>query len=266
MSEGSGEIWTLAQTKIWVCNVLGRFRSPGEIRQFIHAFKYRPPERERTMTEAFMQLLFALHPLPSIPNDENVPGADDEPVKRTNIDLDSSLSIVWGIAGEEITTAVGNGSASLFGRPRDETRIEKISRLDCQQIQFKENGDQGPYAEYPQDPTYSRHARSPLPRWDMIRLEASEVSSLWPHPDEGPKVEIMRTGTAGRPTGKQVVLIEAQRRRESGEVLHSVKKESEVLAKWYTEGYPDGPTMKPGTIENAIRGGHNSFWARAPRN
>jgi hypothetical protein len=251
MSEGRGEIWTLAQTKIWVCNVLGRFRSPGEIRQFIDTFRYRPPKRERTMTEAFMQLLFVLHPLPSIPNDENVPGADDEPVKRTNIDLDRSLSIVWGKAGEEITAAVGNGSASLFGPPRDGTRIEKISRLDCRQIQFKENGDQGAYAD----------ARAPLPCWDMIRFEAAEVTSLWPHADEGPKVEIMRTGTAGRPTGKQVVLIEAQRRRESGEVLPSVKKESEVLAEWYTEGYPDGPTMKPGTIENTIRGGHNSFWA-----
>ena len=74
-----------------------------------------------------------------------------------------------------------------------------------------------------------------------------------------------RSGAPGRPTSRHLVEQQAERRRESGEVLKSVSAEGEALAQWLTKSYPAHPQMTGGTIANCIRSDHARHWLR-PRN
>jgi hypothetical protein len=76
-----------------------------------------------------------------------------------------------------------------------------------------------------------------------------------------PTVDPFKTGAPGRSTVAHLVIAEAKRRIESGEVprTDSLEKFSQVLADWNEEERkrePTRPSMKSGTIANRIR----SLW------
>ncbi len=72
-------------------------------------------------------------------------------------------------------------------------------------------------------------------------------------PDEP---DAYRTGAAGRPTSKQLVGLEHQRRLLAHEAHQSVAQEARHLAAWLAARHPTAPAMSEGTIENAIRAEH----------
>ena len=74
--------------------------------------------------------------------------------------------------------------------------------------------------------------------------------------DEPASPEIDRTGVAGRPTSRQFVEREHERRMVSGEAHGSVAGEAEHLARWLKQHHPDAPPMTAKTIENTIRAAH----------
>lgn len=256
--EPDGRMWTLSQTMVWVCNAMGDFATPDEINTVIDAFEYLAPKRERTMFEGFMRM----QTLPSVR-----PGGADvwlrseigETVEH-NVENERLLTTHWGNANEAILAAARNGSLPLFGRPRDGSRVEAISRLDCQRLEFKEG--EAPYAEYAHDPIYSKHARAPLPSWDTIRIEASKVIELWPHPDAARRTagdEMPRTGAPGRPSSMHLVLNEARRRRETGKAALTVSQEALALLDWFKSAHPGHPPPGAKTIENRIRDDHRAW-------
>ena len=75
---------------------------------------------------------------------------------------------------------------------------------------------------------------------------------------EGPHDEpdAYRTGAAGRPTSKQLVGVEHQRRLLAGEAHQSVAQEAKHLVAWLAARHPTAPVMSDGTVENAIRAEH----------
>jgi hypothetical protein len=62
-----------------------------------------------------------------------------------------------------------------------------------------------------------------------------------------------RTGFAGRPTSKHLILKELERRGNVGECAGSVAQEARDLLAWFTDAHPDAPKPTAGTIENQIR-------------
>ncbi len=77
-------------------------------------------------------------------------------------------------------------------------------------------------------------------------------------PAEAPPDEpdAYRTGAAGRPTSKQLVGLEHQRRLLAREAHQSVAQEARYLAAWLSARHPAAPAMSAGTVENAIRAEH----------
>jgi len=77
-------------------------------------------------------------------------------------------------------------------------------------------------------------------------------------PAEAPPDEpdAYRTGAAGRPTSKQLVGLEHQRRLLAREAHQSVAQEARHLAAWLAARHPTAPVMSEGTVENAIRAEH----------
>lgn len=82
-------------------------------------------------------------------------------------------------------------------------------------------------------------------------LAASET------PEESP--DPFRTGFAGRPTAKDVILAEHRRRIEAGEASEVLAREAEYLADWLPEAHPTAPPTTVLTIKNRIRGQHNAW-------
>jgi hypothetical protein len=75
-----------------------------------------------------------------------------------------------------------------------------------------------------------------------------------------PTVDLFKTGAPGRPTPMHIVIDEAKRRIESGEVApkrNECAKFSGVLAAWWEirrhEYDPTPPSLKPRSIKNSIR-------------
>ena len=254
---GQGDIWTLAQTMIWVCNVLGDFAKLDEINVVIDDFEYRPGKRERSMLEGFARI-------------QNLPKVQAEPAEAVLlspegdhlpiVEIGRTLTARWWEAEQAVTKALRKGSLKISGRPRDGGHPEEIGPLDCRHIVFRD-GDT-PYAECAYDPNVKRPAQLALPRWDNVRFDADAVIALWPHPSALPRDAMTRTGAPGRPSGMHIVLEEAKRRRQSGETLDRVSGEARALREWYVKNYPNMPPPTAKTIENKIRGDHRQM----PRN
>jgi hypothetical protein len=171
--EVGDRMWTPAQVMVWVVNSLGNFVPPCEILSIIDGLA-PPGERERTMFEAFARLR-----LPVLRE-----GEDGETAESPSRFAEPALSACWRAAEQAMLGAVRKGSLPLFGRPREGARIEPISRLDRQRIQFKE--DEVTYAELADGRGRVAPARShtPPPYWDMTQFNARDVVAVWPHPDD----------------------------------------------------------------------------------
>jgi hypothetical protein len=91
-------------------------------------------------------------------------------------------------------------------------------------------------------------AASPIRHSDPPAMPPTEAP-----PDEP---DAYRTGAAGRPTSKQLVGQEHQRRLIAHEAHQSVAQEARHLATWLASRHPTAPVMSEGTVENAIRAEH----------
>jgi hypothetical protein len=62
-----------------------------------------------------------------------------------------------------------------------------------------------------------------------------------------------RTGAPGRPTSRQLIEGEFDRRVAAGDVLSTLAAEAKHLESWLQLEHPDAPSMTARTIENTIR-------------
>jgi hypothetical protein len=74
-----------------------------------------------------------------------------------------------------------------------------------------------------------------------------------------PSVEIMSSGSPGRPTSRQLYLAEFKRRCEEGIADATVKGEAAYLESWMAQRYPGAPGSDAKTIENNIRNAHREW-------
>jgi len=251
MTEAPGQLWTLAQTMIWACNAIGRFASPDEVMKLVDRFECRPPQRERSMGEAFMALAQSRGVL------ERAPMKKGPTIEVAGVG--TWFGNCWTMAHEAIKRKLRDGDLQVFGRPREGERIpEGIGHLECQGICFKED-DTAPYAEYV-DRSGSRF-------WDMVRLPARKVVELWPHTEapssndgvtsDAPKEEAAPR-KRGRPTGKDIVIAKAQERRDSGTTILVLADEARWLKADYDKRSPKGPPLSVERIADLIRKDHNA--------
>ncbi len=82
-------------------------------------------------------------------------------------------------------------------------------------------------------------------------LAASDTADVSPDPN--------RTGFAGRPTAKHLILAEHCRRIEAGKASDVLVREAEYLAAWLREAHPTAPPTTVLTIKNRIRYQHNAW-------
>ncbi len=82
-------------------------------------------------------------------------------------------------------------------------------------------------------------------------LAASDTAEVSPDPN--------RTGFAGRPTAKHLILAEHCRRIEAGEASEMLVREAEYLDAWLREAHPTAPPTTVRTIKNRIRAQHNDW-------
>ena len=81
--------------------------------------------------------------------------------------------------------------------------------------------------------------------------ESGNASGPQAAPKEPPAY---RTEFPGRPSIKNLVMRELERRARDGQMLGTVTAESEALAEWASVNHPDAPSSpRPRTIENQIR-------------
>jgi hypothetical protein len=66
-----------------------------------------------------------------------------------------------------------------------------------------------------------------------------------------------RTGMAGAPTSKHLLISEMQRRAERGEMEPTLAKEAQHLLEWLAREHPAAPQPALGTAKNALR---NYYW------
>ena len=94
--------------------------------------------------------------------------------------------------------------------------------------------------------------------------EASAISGELAASDTAVSPDRYRTGFPGRPTIKDFILAEFQRRAEAGEVERTLAAEARVLQKWAKQEYPEAPALAPRTIENQIRAEYRHYKAKEP--
>jgi hypothetical protein len=94
-----------------------------------------------------------------------------------------------------------------------------------------------------------------------LRVFAADKLKAAPKSSSYAEVDPFRTGAAGRPTASHLVVAEAKRRIEEGEVKPregGLNDFANLLCKWWdTERLkyqpPGAPPLKPGSIKNAVR-------------
>jgi len=95
-------------------------------------------------------------------------------------------------------------------------------------------------------------------RWWNVTVPRDVVVAIWPPRKTEPAAIAPpdvsdRTGVAGRPTSRHLVIAEYQRRHEADEALRRISEESRVLEAWLATAHPGLARMTARTIETAIR-------------
>jgi hypothetical protein len=90
-------------------------------------------------------------------------------------------------------------------------------------------------------------------RWRRLSVLKSDVVRCWPFG----LAEPLRSGSPGRPTSKQLVLAELDRRAAQGLLEKRLAEQARVLTRWLRDTHPLHPGATRPTIENNIR---SAFW------
>jgi hypothetical protein len=120
------------------------------------------------------------------------------------------------------------------------------------------------------DPPFGPWRTIPSPSWRSLeptdieaghfRAGASELRFV--QVVEGryePPVEIVSSGSAGRPTSRQLYMAEFKRRCDGGIAESTVKGEAAYLESLMAQRYPGAPGSDAKTIENNIRPDHRAW-------
>jgi hypothetical protein len=83
--------------------------------------------------------------------------------------------------------------------------------------------------------------------WQNVRNRRAILSKRSPHRDH------YRTGVPGKPTSRQLVQGELERRAATRQLEGTLRAEAEYLEKWLRATHKDAPPMTARTIENALR-------------
>lgn len=105
-----------------------------------------------------------------------------------------------------------------------------------------------------------------------IRLLFDDVDREFPAPQttnppngplSGPETTY-RTGVAGRPTSKDLVKREMQRRAEKGDLSSSLAAEIRKLRDWLKRQHPDAPQLTQSALQNALRDDYRKLKSAHP--
>jgi hypothetical protein len=96
-------------------------------------------------------------------------------------------------------------------------------------------------------------AEAPGRAWHGLLVSRDAVVRAWGRPG----AEIMRTGTAGRPS-RSIHHIDAEhaRRLEDGRATRTLVEEARQLRAWFRSSFPEAPTPTENTIRDNIRDAH----------
>lgn len=90
------------------------------------------------------------------------------------------------------------------------------------------------------------------------------VLALWPARDQSQsEPERRRTGTAGRPSSKDLAAGEMRRRADAGEMATKVSQEAKHLCAWLRRVHPYEPQPLPKSLADALRAEHRNLKASA---
>lgn len=97
-------------------------------------------------------------------------------------------------------------------------------------------------------------------QWMGLRFMRAEIEEMrrkysW----IGTEADQYRTGAAGRPTIAHLILVEFERRFETGEHRHTLVAEANELDGWQQRTHPTAPQLKIGSIMNTIRSRFNEL-------
>ena len=137
-------------------------------------------------------------------------------------------------------------------------RLEAISVYwDDDYIDFF-NSD-GEWAEYVD--TKIRLVRGDIDR----EFPAPEAAMQANAPSNEPLPFIYRTGVAGRPTSRDLVKPEMQRRAEEGKLSSTLAAEVRALLDWLQREHPDAPRLSQSAAQNALRDHYRELRAACSR-
>lgn len=91
-------------------------------------------------------------------------------------------------------------------------------------------------------------------QYTHLMVKSSDIVALWQFDQQSDQ----RTGAPGRPTSRQLVELEFERRRLKGEALNTIGAEAEALSRWLRVQHKNQPQMKEVTVANTIRRAFNS--------
>ena len=95
--------------------------------------------------------------------------------------------------------------------------------------------------------------------YSHLQVRKEHVFKFWPFELDRARY---RSGGPGRPTSMHLVEQEFRSRRDRNIVAPSIKAESEALAQWLKERYPDAPPLRPKTIKNRLASEYRQWRAR----
>jgi hypothetical protein len=92
--------------------------------------------------------------------------------------------------------------------------------------------------------------------WSKLMVSKVDVVKRWQF-DLTPA----KSGFAGRPTSKQLIILEFQQRCAAKVADRSLMANAKGLCDWLSQAHPEAPQPKPKTVTDHIRAIHNAHWA-----
>jgi len=89
--------------------------------------------------------------------------------------------------------------------------------------------------------------------WSKLMVSKADIARWWP------KAKSPRATSQGRPSDKDLLIAEFERRCRSGEALLTLAAEARELSTWIRTNHTDAVLTQPVTIQNNIRDQHRRF-------